>query len=136
MPSQTNSSIQTGFQLTTASIETQSENSIRPYFSLDVKPQQKAIYASDQFNQTEEGRKNGSITRIQGVKGSTQNRASVWPKVHVSHILMDIHCNSDEIELNCYLDSRELSEYAESTFSRLCCIRKITKWNTDLVDSS
>lgn len=100
MPSQTNSSIQTGYQLTAATIEIPGGNLPRPYFSRDVKPEQRNIYASDQYNQKDEGRKNGYIARVQGVKGPNQARASVWPQIRVGQILIDI----DQLESNCCLD--------------------------------
>ena len=84
MPLQNNAAIGTEIQLSNASIETQSVNLIRPYFSLDVKPTQKNIYKSDQFNQRRATKTNGYIRRIQGIKNSVSQSSSVWPRVRVS----------------------------------------------------
>jgi len=65
--------------------ETQNINSNRLYFSLDVKSEQRSIYKSDQFNQHEENKTNGYITRIQGIKTPAQKMSSVLPKVRVSY---------------------------------------------------
>lgn len=76
------------------SIVTESQRSIelvekpsRSYFSLDVKPEQKDIHKSDQFNQRDQSKTNGYVARVQGVKKPEQQRVSVWPKVHVCAFL-------------------------------------------------
>ncbi|CAF4148469.1 unnamed protein product [Rotaria sordida] len=55
------------------------------YFSRDVKPEQKDIYKSDKFNQKEETKPNGYITRIQGIKTSAQKMLSVWPTIRTKY---------------------------------------------------
>jgi hypothetical protein len=71
--------------------ETQDTKSNRLYFSLDVKPEQKKIYKSDQFNQKEEAKSNGYVAHIQGIKTAAQRMSSVWPKVRVSNVDGEFH---------------------------------------------
>ena len=66
--------------------EIQITESNRLYFSLDVKPDQKDIYKSDQINQKTETKNNGYVARIQGIKTPAQKMSSVWPKLRVSNI--------------------------------------------------
>ncbi|CAF1176210.1 unnamed protein product [Rotaria sp. Silwood1] len=63
----------------------------RLYFSLDVKPEQKDIYKSDKFNQKEETKPNGYITRIQGIKTAEQKMCSVWPKIRIPKSFRNKH---------------------------------------------
>jgi competence protein ComGF len=66
--------------------EVQTVESNRLYFSLDVKPKQKAIYKSDRFNQKDKTKTNGHITRIQGIKTGKPAKSSVLPRIHVSDV--------------------------------------------------
>lgn len=91
MPLENTSAIRTEVQFATESIETQIISLPRPYISLDVKPIQKDIYQSDQFSQTKPTKRNGYVTRIQGIKTSAQRMSSVWPRVRVRHLLIDTH---------------------------------------------
>ncbi|CAF1323167.1 unnamed protein product [Adineta ricciae] len=46
-------------------------------FTHDVKPIQKRVYVSDEYNQRDESKRNGSITYIQGVKNNSEDRSSI-----------------------------------------------------------
>jgi hypothetical protein len=54
-------------------------------FSHDVKPVQKPVYMSDQFNQRDGDKINGLVAYIQGVKTVQPAKSSVLPKIRVSH---------------------------------------------------
>jgi hypothetical protein len=54
-------------------------------FSHDVKPVQKPIYMSDQFNQRDKTKTNGLVSYIQGIKTEQKAKSSVLPRIRVSH---------------------------------------------------
>jgi hypothetical protein len=60
-------------------------------FSLDVKPNQRDIYKSDQFNVRKE-KTNGRIARVQGQKKDSEKMLQVLPKlqVNISSIMISI----------------------------------------------
>jgi len=60
-------------------------------FSVDVKPEQKDIYKSDQYNQKKKTQTNGYVAHVQGIKQHQQDRSSVWPKVRVSDVESNCH---------------------------------------------
>jgi hypothetical protein len=90
MPPQNNSStLNPDFNMPQISIgtnQTQNIESTRLQFSLDVKPEQKDAYRSDQINQKDDTKTNGYIPRVQGIKNPGEKMSSVWPKVRVSEI--------------------------------------------------
>jgi hypothetical protein len=51
-----------------------------------VKPNQRNIYKSDQFN-IRKGESNGRIARVQGIKTPTQKMLQVLPRIRVSVFL-------------------------------------------------
>ena len=78
----------------------------RVYFSLDVKPEQKPIYKSDQFNQKDRTKTNGYVTCIQGIKSDQQKRSSIRPRVHIP----DIYRGKNNIKLVVYVVFEELKQ--------------------------
>ncbi|CAF0875568.1 unnamed protein product [Adineta steineri] len=54
----------------------------RLFFSLDVKPTQRDMYKSDQFNSSSE-KANGRISRVQGIKDESAKMRQVLPKLRI-----------------------------------------------------
>jgi hypothetical protein len=69
-------------QLTPRFILKQNESN-RLFFSLDVRPTQRDIYKSDQFNVRKQ-KSNGRIARVQGIKTAEQKMLQVLPRLRVS----------------------------------------------------
>jgi len=67
------------------SIEPQRADNNRLFFSLDVKPNQRDVYRSDQFS-IRTGKSTGRIAHVQGRKTSEQKMLQVLPRLRVSFI--------------------------------------------------
>jgi hypothetical protein len=87
MPSQNKYLSQPSIELS----KTSKIKSNRLYFSVDVKPEQKDIYKSDQYSQNKKTQTNGYVARVQGIKPHQQDKSSVWPKVRVSDVESNCH---------------------------------------------
>jgi hypothetical protein len=70
----------------TPNVQSSSNEVDRLHFTLDVNPIQKGKYRSDKFNQRNPNKTNGYVCRIQGSKVDKKAKASVLPRIHVSHL--------------------------------------------------
>lgn len=108
----------------------------RPYFTHDVKPEQKKVYFSDEYNQRDESKRNGSIPYIQGFKNNPQDRSSVLPKIHVCIKSLSFGYNIIlvlSIHISFLLDSLPVYNRRKHLLGHLCCPGGAEKWQNKLV---